>query len=254
MLIRSRLPPGLYKTSLDTSPPPISLSLHCKQISKVKNELDGQPSSLLACMHVSNYKANFSPIHLVFLELDIDQPHLDFKILDESNNEVIPRTFYLQLLKRMSICDNETKIYPDLNPTAPQEPQSYQLNKLSEIEALFLDEIEVREQIATKMEQFNTIANIVDTGLITSTVITGSFASGVGLSVGIALSGTSLLLSLVTVITRKSFKIFTVKQEKHDAIKLLAQSKLDRIANIISQAMQDGDISPTEFDKVLQEV
>ena len=99
-LIRSTLPPGSYKTSLDTSPPPISLSLHCKQINKVKNELDGQPSSLLVSMHVSNYKATFSPIHLVFLELEIDQPHLDFKILDENNNEVIPKTFYLQLLNK----------------------------------------------------------------------------------------------------------------------------------------------------------
>ena len=99
-LIRSTLPPGSYKTSLDTSPPPISLSLHCKQFNKVKNELDGKPSGLLARMHVSNYKATFSPIHLVFLELDIDQPHLDFKILDENNNEVIPRTFYLQLLNK----------------------------------------------------------------------------------------------------------------------------------------------------------
>ena len=43
-------------------------------------------------------------------------------------------------------------------------------------------------------------------------------------------------------------------QEKHDTIKLLAQSKLDSIANTISQAMQDGDIFPTEFHKVLQEV
>ena len=59
---------------------------------------------------------------------------------------------------------------------------------------------------------------------------------------------------LITAIARKSFKIFTVKQEKHDSIKLLAQSKLGSIANIISQAMQDGDISPTEFHKVLQEV
>ena len=99
-LIKSTLPPGSYKTSLDTSPPPKSLSLHCKQISKVKNELDGQPSSLLASMHVSNYKATFSPMHLVFLELDTHQPHLDFKILDENNNEVIPRTFYLQLLNK----------------------------------------------------------------------------------------------------------------------------------------------------------
>ena len=130
---------------------------------------------------------------------------------------------------------------------------------MTEIEACLLDEIEVRERIAKKMKRFNTITGIVDTGLITSTVITGgisiaAFANGVGLSVDIALSGTSLLLSLTTVITRKSSRTFTVKQEKHDAIKLLAQSKLDSIANIISQAMQDGDNSPTEFHKVLQEV
>ena len=98
----------------------------------------------------------------------------------------------------------------------------------------------------------------MDTGLIPLTVITrgisiAALASGVGLPVGIALGGTSLLLSLASAITQKSFKIFTVKQEKQDAIKLLAQSKLDSIANIISQAMQDRDISSTEFHKVLQE-
>ena len=51
-------------------------------------------------MHVSNYKATFSPIHLVYLELDTDRTHLDFKILDENNKEVISRTFYLQLLNK----------------------------------------------------------------------------------------------------------------------------------------------------------
>ena len=40
MLIKSTLAPGSYKASLDTSPPLKSLSLHCKQINKVKNELD----------------------------------------------------------------------------------------------------------------------------------------------------------------------------------------------------------------------
>ena len=107
------------------------------------------------------------------------------------------------------------------------------------------------------MKRFNTITGIADTGLIASTVATGrisitAFASAVWLPVGIALSGTSLLLP--TAITRKSFKIFIVKQKKHDAIKLLAQDKFDNIASIISQAMQDGDISPTEFYKVLQEL
>ena len=96
--LEKTLPPGSYKISLDTSPPPKSLSLHCKQINKVKNELDGQTSSLLASMHVSNYKSTFYPKSLVFLESDTHRPHLDLKILDENNNEVIPRAFYLQLL------------------------------------------------------------------------------------------------------------------------------------------------------------
>ena len=74
------------------------------------------------------------------------------------------------------------------------------------------------------------ITGIVDTGLITSTVITrgtsnAAFGSGVGLPAGIFLSGTTLLPSLTTVITRKSFKNFTVKLEKRDSIKLFAQIK-----------------------------
>ena len=106
----------------------------------------------------------------------------------------------------MSIYDNDTKIYPDLNPSAPQEPQTYRLKKLTEIEAFFLDEIEVREGIAKKMKRFNTITGIVDEDLITSTMITegisiAAFSSGVGLPVGAAFSGTSLLLSFATVIT-----------------------------------------------------
>ena len=100
MLIRSTLPLGSYKTSLDTSPPPKILSLHCKQINRTKNELDGQASSFLASMHVLNYGASFFPAHLVFLELEGIHQHLDFKILDENNNNVIPVSFYLRLLHK----------------------------------------------------------------------------------------------------------------------------------------------------------
>ena len=99
MLIKSTLAPGSYiHPLLDTLPPPKSLSLYCKQLNRIKNELDGQPSSFLARMHISNYKATFSPMRLVFLELGTHRPHMDFKMLDENNNEVIPMIFYLQLL------------------------------------------------------------------------------------------------------------------------------------------------------------
>ena len=128
----------------------------------------------------------------------------------------------------MGIYENETsRIYSGLGPTTPQEPQSYRLNKLSEIEAYFLNEIEVHEQIAKKMKRSNTITGIVDTDLVTSTMITGgisiaAFASGAGLPVGIALSGTSYFFLLRLFASHenllKSFKILTVKWEKHDAI------------------------------------
>ena len=191
-------------------------------------------------------------MHLLFLELDRHKPQLDFKILVENNNVIIPSTFYLQLLNKLAYMKlkQQAKL-PRFEPYGTTRTTNISPKKLTEIEAYLLDEIEVRERIAKKMKRFNTITSIVDTGLITSTVITGwasiaAFDSGVGLPVGIALSGTSLLVSLATVITRKSFKTLTVKQERHDAIKLLAQRKL--------QAMQDGDISSIEFHKVLQEV
>ena len=102
----------------------------------------------------------------------------------------------------MSIYDNETsKIYLDLNPTAPQELQTYCLKKLTEIEAYLLDEIEVRERLTKKLKRFNTITSIVDTGLITSTEITGgvsiaAFVSSADLPVGISLSGLAYVFLL----------------------------------------------------------
>ena len=39
----------------------------------------------------------------------------------------------------MGIYDNKTKIYPDLNLTASQEPEAYHLKKPIEIEAYLLD-------------------------------------------------------------------------------------------------------------------
>ena len=60
--------------------------------------------------------------------------------------------------------------------------------------------------------------------------------------------------SLARAVTRKSFKILTVKLEKHNGINLLPQSSWDSLADIISRTMQDREISSMEFHKVLQGV
>ena len=142
----------------------------------------------------------------------------------------------------MSIYDNESRIYPGLNPTAPQEPQEYQLKKITETEAYLLDEIEEPRRQAKKKKRFNKIIGTEDIGLITSSTITGetsipAFASSVGLPVGAALGCFSVVLSLSMIVIQKSSRSLTVKQGKHDAIKLLVQAKLDSISDFVSYAM-----------------
>ena len=51
-------------------------------------------------MEVSDYNVAFAPMHLVSLELDTHHCHLNLKLVDENNNVVIPRAFYLQLLNK----------------------------------------------------------------------------------------------------------------------------------------------------------
>ena len=62
-------------------------------------------------MKLSDYNAAFLPMRLVFLELDTHRSHLDFKILDENNNVIIPRTFSLQLLNKWAYTiTNQAKV------------------------------------------------------------------------------------------------------------------------------------------------
>ena len=120
----------------------------------------------------------------------------------------------------MSVYDNN-KVYPTL-PTTPADDtaQNYKLQKVGEIEKFFLEEMEQREKLEKKVRRIGNTILIADTGLIITTVITGStsiaaFANGVAIPVGIALTGPSLFLTIATTVTRKSLSRINVKQKKH---------------------------------------
>ena len=158
----------------------------------------------------------------------------------------------------MSIYDNDTKICPDLNPSAPQEPQTYRLKKLTETEAFFflwnldpqvggVKKETIKYNYRYRRHRLNYLSSDCRGASIPA------FVSDVGLPLGATLSELGVVLSFLTVATPKVSRSQKVEQGKDDAIMLLAQSELDSIADLISQAMQDGDISPTEFHKVLQE-
>ena len=159
----------------------------------------------------------------------------------------------------MSVYDNN-KVYPTL-PSAPEDStaQKYRLQKISEIETFFLHEIDEREKLAKKFRRIGNSILIVDTGLIITIVISGTasiatISSGVAIPIGIVLTGTGLLLSIATTVTRKSLNAIRVKQKKHDQIILLAQTKLESIQDMISKALTDGNISDLEFERILSEL
>ena len=152
------------------------------------------------------------------------------------------------------------KLYP-LLPSAPQhddESHIYRLKKIEEVEVFLRAEISERERLYKKFKRHATTTQILDHTLITATVITGSgsivtLCTGVGLPASIALASVSVILSLTTAITRKTSKLYDTKAKKHDKITVLAQTKLDSIHDTVSKAIEDGHISPEEFQRIVQE-
>ena len=132
------------------------------------------------------------------------------------------------------------------------------LKKIEEVEVFLRAEISERERLYKKFKRHATRTQILDHTLITATVITGSgsivtLCTGVGLPASIALASVSLILSLTTAITRKTSKLYDTKAKKDDKIAVLAQTKLDSVHDTVSKAINDGHISPEEFQRVIHE-
>ena len=155
---------------------------------------------------------------------------------------------------------DNNKVYPTL-PSAPEDDtaQKYRLQKVSEIEAFFLHEMEEREKLAKKVRRIGNSILIADTGLIITTVITGStsiaaFASGVVIPVGIALTRTSLLLiNCNNSYPEESFSCeCEAEKTRGDSIISSKSSKVFR--TYISKALTDGHVSDLEFERILSEL
>ena len=65
------------------------MSIYCKQINRARNDIDEQLSILLARLKVFHYMATFTPVHLVFLELNKHLYEVDFKAFDEINDVIL---------------------------------------------------------------------------------------------------------------------------------------------------------------------
>ena len=80
-----------------------------------------------------------------------------------------------------------------------------------------------------------------------------SFTSIIGVPAGIASTSFTLLFSITTGIIKKLRSKIRIKKKKHDKILMLAKNKLNSIETLISQALNDMEISHEEFIIILKE-
>ena len=98
----------------------------------------------------------------------------------------------------------------------------------------------------------------LDKSLIVSSVTSGSvsvssFATVIGISVGIASASLSLTFSLCTGLIKKLLKATRNKKKKHNKIVMLARSKLNSIESKISEALMSNQIRHEDFMTIINE-
>ena len=144
------------------------------------------------------------------------------------------------------------------NSIAAIDKTKFWLSEIIGIENYFYQEINQRKTCSKKLNKYVAAFNYIDKVLnvlsaTTSGVSIISFRSIVGAPVGIASASFTLFFSLTTGIFKKLLNITRNKKKKHDKILMLAKSKLSSIETLISQALNDIEISHEEFITILEE-
>lgn len=162
----------------------------------------------------------------------------------------------------------ESKLYPSLTEASAPEgevlivegtAQSYRLQKINEIQKQIATERDKRASMSKKYHRTVKIITGVDSALVVSSM--GLGAAGIGVlstiiaaPVAIAMEGVALGTGLLSIIGGQANKKLTMKAEKHEKIKTLAEAKLNTISDHISKALADDRISDEEYSLVLSEL
>ena len=107
-------------------------------------------------------------------------------------------------------CNSIESIEHDSIDTSNLNNQQFRLNKISEIEDYFIADIKERELMSRKLSKYISYFDYFDKSLIVLSVTNGgasiaSFATVIGIPIGIASASLSLAFSLCTGLVKNSF-------------------------------------------------
>ena len=136
--------------------------------------------------------------------------------------------------------------------------KKYRSDEINKIKDYFNAEIKERKDIVKKISKYIVAFHYADKVFITlsasfGTLSIASYATIVGIPVGIAGSCLTLIFTITTGVVKTLLNITRKKKKKRNKIIALARSKLNIIENLISQALIDFDISHKEFSKIIYE-
>ena len=131
------------------------------------------------------------------------------------------------------------------------------LYEIKSIENYFINEITEAKSYSKKLNRYVTIFDYIDKILIILSAKTSGISfipstSDMNIS-GIVSASFTLFFSLLTGIVKKLLNMTRKKKKKHDKILMLTESKFNSIETLISQALNDLDISHEEFKMILNE-
>ena len=134
----------------------------------------------------------------------------------------------------------------------------YRLDEINKIKEYFDNEIKERKDITKKLNKYIVSFDYLDKIFITlsasfSTLIIASYATVLGLPVGIAGSSLTLIFTIGTGINKSSLRVTKRRKKKHNKIIALAKSKLNMIDTLLSSALNDSKISHEEFTNIITE-
>ena len=144
-------------------------------------------------------------------------------------------------------------------PVLPTDGENYRLQEVSQLKKYLETERQKRAELYKKYKRGVNIVDGIDAALVV--VALGVGAGGIGLlttivatPIVIGLEATALVCGLLGVSSKFISRRLTIKAKKHDEIRVLADSKLNTISDLISTALTDGKISDDEFRLILNEI
>ena len=165
-------------------------------------------------------------------------------------------------MSEQNIIPSAPQLYPSLEANEVSEQShvaQFRLKKICDCQKQLEDEISHYKRVSKKYKRAKSVASkITSVSVFLTTVLAsssvGTSLSGIGIAVGVPLSLTALITTLVSSASLAGSQNFENKVRKHEKTISLAESSHLSVSRLISKALKDGFISDGEFDSISREI